>query len=145
MHWTPLVREPAVGLIMWLRPKGLKVYSYVEKYAKFKNQSPEKIAWYIKLLWITEYPWGRPYSKISTEMGHPISQDLIWPTLHPKIKNVIGANLSPGTPWISKKCSSKINSFGLCENAWLPWQLVMRFLWVGVYIQIQLYFSWCLS
>ena len=34
-----IVREPPVGLIMWLRPKGLKVYSYVEKYAEFKNQS----------------------------------------------------------------------------------------------------------
>ena len=32
-----LVREPAVGLIMWLRPKGLKVYSYVEKYVECKN------------------------------------------------------------------------------------------------------------
>ena len=32
-----LFREPTVGLIMWLRPKGLKVYSYVEKYAEFKN------------------------------------------------------------------------------------------------------------
>ena len=37
-----LVREPAVGLIMWLRPKGWKVYSYVEKYAELKNQSLKK-------------------------------------------------------------------------------------------------------
>ena len=37
-----VVREPAVGLIMWLRPKGLKVYSYTEKYAEFKNQSLKK-------------------------------------------------------------------------------------------------------
>ena len=28
-----LVREPAILLIKWLRPKGLKVCSYVEKYA----------------------------------------------------------------------------------------------------------------
>ena len=32
-----LVREPAVLLIKWSRPKGLKVSSYVEKYAEFKN------------------------------------------------------------------------------------------------------------
>ena len=32
-----IVREPAMGLIKWLRPKGLKVSSYVEKCAKFEN------------------------------------------------------------------------------------------------------------
>ena len=32
-----IVREPAILLIKWLRPKGLKVCSYVEKYAVFKN------------------------------------------------------------------------------------------------------------
>ena len=31
-----IVREPIIGLIKWLRPKGLKVYSYVEKCAEFK-------------------------------------------------------------------------------------------------------------
>ena len=36
---TYLVREPAIGLIKWLRPKGLKVCYYVEKYAEFKNQT----------------------------------------------------------------------------------------------------------
>ena len=35
----PLVLEPAIGLIKLLRPKGLKVCSYVEKYAEFKNQT----------------------------------------------------------------------------------------------------------
>ena len=34
-----LVREPAILLIKWLRPKGLKVFSYLEKYAEFKNQT----------------------------------------------------------------------------------------------------------
>ena len=29
---------------MWLRTKGLKVCSYVEKYAEFKNQSLKKSA-----------------------------------------------------------------------------------------------------
>ena len=31
-----------MGLIKWLRPKGLKVYSYVEKCAEFKNQTLKK-------------------------------------------------------------------------------------------------------
>ena len=53
-----IVREPSIGLIMWLRPKGLKVYSYVEKYAEFKNQSLKIISWYTKLLCAMEYPWG---------------------------------------------------------------------------------------
>ena len=39
-----LVREPAIGLIKWLRPKGLKVYSYVERCAEFKNQALKKSA-----------------------------------------------------------------------------------------------------
>ena len=37
-----LVREPAILLIKWLSPKGLKMYSYVEKYAEFKNQTLKK-------------------------------------------------------------------------------------------------------
>ena len=51
-----LVREPAILLIKWLRPKGLKVCSYVEKYAEFKNQTLKKIGWYTKVLCATEYP-----------------------------------------------------------------------------------------
>ena len=31
-----VVREPVKGLIKWLRPKGLKVCSFVEKCAEFK-------------------------------------------------------------------------------------------------------------
>ena len=34
---SDVVRESAILLIKWLRPKGLKVCSYVEKYAEFKN------------------------------------------------------------------------------------------------------------
>ena len=45
-----LAREPVIGLIKWLRPKGLKVCSYVEKCAKFKNQTLKKIGWYTKVL-----------------------------------------------------------------------------------------------
>ena len=37
-----LVREPVIGLIKWLRPKGFKVCSYVEKCAEFKNQILKK-------------------------------------------------------------------------------------------------------
>ena len=32
----------AIDLIKWLRPKGLKVCSYVEKCAKFKSQTLKK-------------------------------------------------------------------------------------------------------
>ena len=39
-----LVQEPLIGLIKWLRPKGLKVCSYVEKCAEFKNQTLKKMA-----------------------------------------------------------------------------------------------------
>ena len=49
-----IVREPAIGLIKWLRPKGLKVCSYVEKCAEIKNQSHKKIVWYTKVLCATE-------------------------------------------------------------------------------------------
>ena len=37
-----LVREPVIGLTKWLRPKGLKVCSYVGKCAEFKNQTLKK-------------------------------------------------------------------------------------------------------
>ena len=39
-----LVREPVIGLTKWLRPKGLKVCSYAEKCAEFKNQTLKKLA-----------------------------------------------------------------------------------------------------
>ena len=44
MHYVQavFVREPAILLIKWLRPKGLKVCSYVEKYAELKNQTVKK-------------------------------------------------------------------------------------------------------
>ena len=58
-----LVREPAIGLIMWSRPKGLKVCSYVGKYAEFKNQTLIKIHRYTNWLYAKEYPRGDPYHK----------------------------------------------------------------------------------
>ena len=39
-----VVREPAILLIKWLRPKGLKVCSYEEKYAEFKIKLLKKLA-----------------------------------------------------------------------------------------------------
>ena len=37
VNLVDLVQEPVIGLIKWLWPKGLKVCSYVEKSAEFKN------------------------------------------------------------------------------------------------------------
>ena len=59
----PIVQEPVIGLIKWLRPKGVKVCSYVEKCAKFKNQTLKKIGLYIKILCAMEYPGVGIFSK----------------------------------------------------------------------------------
>ena len=59
------VREPVIGLIKWLRPKGLKVCSYVEKCAEFKNQTCKIIGWYTKVLCEMEYPRCMQYLKIA--------------------------------------------------------------------------------
>ena len=66
-----MVREPVIGLIKWLRPKGLKVCSYVEKCAEFKNQTHKKIGWYTKVLCATESPRGMQYLKIALKLGYP--------------------------------------------------------------------------
>ena len=71
-----LVREPAILLIKWLRPKGLKVCSYEEKYAEFKNQPLKKSAGTQKCYAQRNTP-GVGNSQISTEMGNPIQQNLI--------------------------------------------------------------------
>ena len=39
-----IVREPAIGLINRLMPKGVKECFYVEKFAEFKNQTLKKPA-----------------------------------------------------------------------------------------------------
>ena len=66
-HFHPetmlVVRGPAVGLIMWLRPKCLKVCYYVKKYADFKIQNLIKIRWYTNWLYAKEYPRGDRYHK----------------------------------------------------------------------------------
>ena len=56
-----LVWEPVIGLIKWLKPKGLKVYSFVEKSAEFKNKTLKKIGWYTKMLSVMEYLKGRQF------------------------------------------------------------------------------------
>ena len=56
-----IVREPVIGLIKWLRPKGLKVCSYVEKCVELKDQTLKKIGWYTKMLCATEYPGDRQF------------------------------------------------------------------------------------
>ena len=66
-----IVREPVIGLIKGLRPKGLQVCSYVEKCAEFKNQTLTKIGWYTKVLCATEYPQGMQYLKIALKWGYP--------------------------------------------------------------------------
>ena len=69
---SQIVREPVLGLIMWLRPKGLKVCSYVEKYAEFKNQTLKKIGWYTKVLCANRIPPGYAISQNSAKMGVPL-------------------------------------------------------------------------
>ena len=64
-----IVKEPVIGLIKWLRPKGLKVFSYVEKCAKFKNQTLKTIGCYTKMLCATEYPGGWQFLKLALKWG----------------------------------------------------------------------------
>ena len=52
-------------LIKWLRPKSLKEYSYVEKYAEFKNLPLKKIGWYTKMLCAAKYTGGRQFLKLA--------------------------------------------------------------------------------
>ena len=66
---SQLVREPAILLIKWLRPKGLKVCSYVEKYAEFKTKNLKKIGWYTKMLCAAEYPRGKQFLKLALKWG----------------------------------------------------------------------------
>ena len=79
LHCLLIVREPAIPLIKWLRSKGLVVCSYVEKYAKFKNQNLKKIGWYTKMLCAAENPGGRQFLKLALKWGilyHRINFDL---------------------------------------------------------------------
>ena len=75
-----IAKEPVIGLIKWLRPKGLKVCSYVEKCAEFKNQSLKKICWYTKVLCAKEYPRGMQYPNPKYS-SHVISMFILAPHL----------------------------------------------------------------
>ena len=68
---TLVVREPVIGLIKWLRPKGLKVFSYVEKCAEFKNQTLKKSAGTQKC-YAHGIPPGYALSQNSAKMGVPL-------------------------------------------------------------------------
>ena len=109
--------------------------SYVEKYAEFKNQTLKKIGWYTKMLCATEYLGGRQFLKFALKWG-TLYHRIYLTYLTSQEKFCIGAKLFLGTPWMRKQCFWKINTFGQCEIAWLPWQPLMQFLRVGVYIQI---------
>ena len=61
-----IVGEPVIGLINWLRPKGLKMCSYLEK---IKNQTLKNIGWYTKVLCAMKYPLGMQYLKLALKFG----------------------------------------------------------------------------
>ena len=60
-----------IGLIKWLRPKGLKVCSYVKKCAEFKNQTLKKSAGTQKFYAQRNTP-GYEISQNSAKMGVPL-------------------------------------------------------------------------
>ena len=63
-------KEHVIGLIKWLRPKRLKVCSYVEKCAEFKNQTFKKSAGTQKCYAQRNTP-GYAISQNSAKMGYP--------------------------------------------------------------------------
>ena len=67
-----IVQEPVIGLIKWLRPKGLKVFSYVEKCAEFKNQTLKKNRLVHKSAMRNGIPPGCAISQNSAKMGVPL-------------------------------------------------------------------------
>ena len=67
----PLVGEPVIGLIKWLRPKGLKMCSYIEKCARFKNQTLKK--WLVhKSAMRNDLPLGYAISQNSAKIRVPL-------------------------------------------------------------------------
>ena len=66
-----IVREPVIGLIKWLRPKGLKVFSHVEKCAEFKNKTLKKSAGTQKCYAQRNTP-GCAISQNGAKMGVPL-------------------------------------------------------------------------
>ena len=51
----------------------MKVYTYVEKCAEFKNQCLKIFGLYTKVLCAKEYPGGRQNLKIALKWGYPCS------------------------------------------------------------------------
>ena len=70
-------------------------------------------------------------------LGPRVSKIAMDPRIYPG-QFFIGATLFPVVSTLNgkKKVSPKINLFGLCENAWLPWQSLMLFLRMRVYLKI---------
>ena len=68
-HRHVLVREPAIGLLKWLRPKDLKVCYYVEKCAEFKNQTLKNLAGTQKCYAQRNTPGIRQYLKVALKWG----------------------------------------------------------------------------
>ena len=67
-----LVREPVIGLIKWLRQKDLKVDSYLETSAEFKNQTLKKNRIIHKSAMRNGRPLGYAISQNSAKMGVPL-------------------------------------------------------------------------
>ena len=67
-----IVREPVIGLTKWLRPNGLKVCSYVEKCAEFKNQTLKNLAGTQKCYVQQSSPRGMQYLKIALKWEVPL-------------------------------------------------------------------------
>ena len=69
---THIFKEHVIGLIKWLRSKGLMVYSYVEKCAEFKNQTLEKNGLVLKSAMHNGIPLGYAISQNSAKIGVPL-------------------------------------------------------------------------
>ena len=87
-----LVREPVIGLIKWLRPKCLKVCSYVEKCAELKNQTVKQIGWYTKVLCATEYLRGMQNLKIALKWGGTLACLQFKPCKNSSQMQILAAN-----------------------------------------------------
>ena len=95
------MREPAVSLIMWLRPKGLKLYSCVEKYVEFKNQSLKNSSGTQSCYAQRNTPEVTS-SKISLKMGLPFIPASNFTYLALPGLFLMDAKLFPGTAYMQK-------------------------------------------
>ena len=97
MHVIDKVREPAILLIKWLRPKGLKVCSYVEKYAELKNQTLKKLGGTQKCYAQRNTPGVGNFSNLHWN-GVPYTTESNFTYLASQEKICIGAKLFLETP-----------------------------------------------